>query len=74
MCRLANSSKRSEKVRLFIEEIYKFYENPKNLAEFQKWKEAKASKGKDTDNDEINLGIKSGRILDGSRHNRINRN
>lgn len=34
-------------MRLFIEEIYKFYENPKNLAEFQEWKEAKASKGKE---------------------------
>lgn len=31
-------------MRLFIEEIYKFYENPKNQAEFQKWKKAKVSK------------------------------
>lgn len=53
MFQLANSSKRSEKVRLFIEEIYKFYENPKNLAEFQEWKEAKASKGKEKENEHI---------------------
>lgn len=46
MCRLANSSKRSETVRLFIEEIYKFYESPKNQAEFQEWKKAKTSSGK----------------------------
>ena len=31
-------------MRLFIEEIYKFYENPKNQIEFQKWKKAKVSK------------------------------
>lgn len=55
-----------------IECIYKFFENPKNLAEFQEWKEAKASKGKDTDNDEVNLDIESGCILDGYRHDRVN--
>lgn len=33
-------------MQLFIEEIYKFYENPKNLAEFQEWKKAKTSSGK----------------------------
>lgn len=59
-------------MRLFIEEIYKFYENPKNLDEFQEWKEAKASKGKDTDNDEVNLDIESGCILDGCRNSRVN--
>lgn len=31
-------------MRLFIEEIHKFYENPKNQAEFQEWKKSKASK------------------------------
>lgn len=31
-------------MRLFIEEIYKFYENPKNQVEFQKWKKAKVAK------------------------------
>lgn len=33
-------------MRLFIEEIYKFYESPKNQAEFQEWKKAKTSSGK----------------------------
>lgn len=31
----------------FIEVINDFYKDEKNLAEFQKWKEAKASKGKE---------------------------
>ncbi len=31
-------------INWFIEEIYKFYENPKNQIEFQKWKKAKGSK------------------------------
>ena len=72
MCQLANSLKRSEKVRLFIEEIYKFYENTKNLAEFQEWKEAKASKGKDMGNDEINLDIEGGSVPNGYRYDRVN--
>lgn len=33
-------------MRLFIEEIYKFYESPKNQAEFQEWKKAKTSSRK----------------------------
>lgn len=28
-------------MQLFIEEIYKFYENPQNLKEFEEWKKAK---------------------------------
>ena len=40
-------------MRSFIEEIHKFYKNPKNLAEFQEWKEARASKGKDKENEHI---------------------
>ena len=59
-------------MRLFIEEIYKFYENPKNLAEFQEWKEAKASKGKDMGNDENDLGIEGCSVLDGYRYDRVN--
>lgn len=31
-------------INWFIEEVYKFYENPKNQIEFQKWKKAKGSK------------------------------
>lgn len=58
-------------MRLFIEEIYKFYENPKNLTEFQEWKEAKTSKGKDANNDEVNLDIESGCILDGGWNSRV---
>ena len=57
---------------MFIECIYEFFNNHKNLAEFEKWKEAKASKGKDTDNDEVNLDIESGCILDGCRNSRVN--
>lgn len=59
-------------MRLFIEEIYKFYENPKNLAEFEKWKEAKASKGKDMGNDEIDLDIEGGIVPNGYRYDRVN--
>lgn len=33
-------------INLMIEEIYKFYENPNNLAEFEEWKKAKTSSGK----------------------------
>lgn len=36
--------------------------------------QARIGEQKGSKNDEINLGIKSGRILNGSRHNRINRN
>lgn len=36
----------------FIEVINDFYKDEKNLAEFQEWKEAKASKGKYIDKDE----------------------
>lgn len=56
-------------MRLFIEEIYKFYENPKNLADFQEWK---ASKGKDMRNDEIDLCIEGGSVPDGYRYDRVN--
>lgn len=38
---------------IFIECIYKFFENPNNLAEFEKWKEAKASKGKEQKNERL---------------------
>ena len=31
-------------MQLFLEEIYKFYENPKNLKEFEEWKKAKEEK------------------------------
>lgn len=40
-------------MRLFIEEIYKFYESPKNQAEFQEWKKAKTSSGKNESDFEI---------------------
>lgn len=33
-------------INWFIEEIYKFYENPKNQVEFQKWKKAKVAKAR----------------------------
>lgn len=37
----------------FIEVINNFYKDEKNMAEFQEWKEAKASKGKDIGNEHI---------------------
>lgn len=57
---------------IFIECIYKFFENPNNLAEFEKWKEAKASKGKDMGNDEIDLDIEGGSVPNGYRYDRVN--
>jgi len=57
-------------VRSFIEEIHNFYKNPKNLAEFQEWKEAKASKGKDINSNELHICNQNHRhFLDG----RVNR-
>lgn len=38
---------------MFIECIYEFFNNHKNLAEFEKWKEAKASKGKEQKNERL---------------------
>lgn len=52
---------------MFIECIYEFFSNPSNLAEFEKWKKERKC------NDEVNLDIESGRILNGSRNNRVNR-
>lgn len=34
-------------INWLIEAVYDFYKDPRNLAEFEKWKEAKASKGKE---------------------------
>lgn len=56
----------------FIEVINDFYKDEKNLAEFQEWKEAKASKGKDISNDENDLGIEGCSVLDGYRYDRVN--
>lgn len=47
-----------------IECIYKFFENPSNLAEFEEWR-------KERHNDEVNLDIESGCILDGCRNSRV---
>ena len=47
-------------MRLFIEEIYKFYENKNNIAEFEKWKEAKASKVKEKENEHIRRILTNG--------------
>ena len=57
---------------MFIECIYEFFNNHKNLAEFEKWKEAKASKGKDMGNDEIDLDIEGGSVPNGYRYDRVN--
>ena len=40
------------------------------MAEFQEWKEAKASKGKDMGNDEIDLDIEGGSVPNGYRYDR----
>lgn len=56
----------------FIEVINDFYKDEKNLAEFQEWKEAKASKGKDMGNDEIDLDIEGGSVPNGYRYDRVN--
>ena len=48
-----------------IECIYKFFENPSNLAEFEEWR-------KERHNDEIDLGIKGGSVPNGYRHDRVN--
>ena len=53
-------------MRLFIEEIYKFYESPKNLAEFEKWKKERIH------NNEIDLVIESGSVPNGYRYDRVN--
>lgn len=37
----------------FIEVINDFYKDEKNMAEFQEWKKAKASKGKEKENEHI---------------------
>lgn len=59
---------------IFIECIYKFFENPNNLAEFEKWKEAKASKGKDINSNELHICNQNHRhFLDG-RVSRFGRN
>lgn len=51
---------------MFIECIYKFFENPNNLAEFEKWKEERKH------NDEIDLDIESGSVPNGYRYDRVN--
>lgn len=56
----------------FIEVINDFYKDKKNLVEFQEWKEAKASKGKDMENDETDLGIEGCSVPDGYRYDRVN--
>lgn len=50
---------------MFIECIYKFFENQNNLAEFEKWKEERKH------SDEVNLDVESGCILDGYRNSRV---
>lgn len=45
---------------IFIECIYKFFENPNNLAEFEKWKEAKASKVKEKENEHMRRILTNG--------------
>ena len=51
---------------MFIECIYKFFENPNNLAEFEKWKEERKH------NDEIDLDIEGGSVPNGYRYDRVN--
>ena len=51
---------------MFIECIYKFFENPNNLAEFEKWKEERKH------NDEVDLDIEGGSVPNGYRYDRVN--
>ena len=53
---------------MFIECIYEFFNNPKNLAEFEKWKKERKR------NDEIDLDIEGCSLSDGNRNNRFYRN
>lgn len=55
-------------MRMFIEEIYKFFENPSNLAEFEEWRKERIH------NDENDMAVKSNSVLDDNRNNRIYRN
>lgn len=48
-----------------IECIYKFFENPSNLAEFEEWR-------KERHNDEINLDIEGCSIPNDSGNSRFN--
>ena len=50
-----------------IEAIYEFYKNPKNLADFEKWR-------KERIHDENDMAVKGSRISDDSRNNRLYRN
>lgn len=54
-------------INWFIEEIYKFYENPKNLAEFEKWR-------KEKHNDENDMAVKNNSVPNDNRNSRIYRN
>ena len=54
-------------INWFIEEIYKFYENPSNLAEFEEWR-------KEKHNDENDMAVKNSSISDDNRNSRIYRN
>lgn len=51
---------RCDVMTIFIECIYKFFENPNNLAEFEKWKEAKASKVKEKENEHMRRILTNG--------------
>lgn len=53
-------------INWFIEEIYKFYENPSNLAEFEKWKKERKH------NDEVNLDIEGSSLPNDSGNSRFN--
>ena len=52
----------------FIEAVYDFYKDPRNLAEFEEWKKERIH------NDENDMAVKSCRISDDSRNNRQYRN
>ena len=51
---------------MFIECIYKFFENPNNLAEFEKWRKERKC------NDEIDLDIEGCSLPNDSRNSRFN--
>ena len=51
---------------MLIECIYEFFDNPSNIAEFEKWKKERKH------NDEINLDIEGGSMPNGYRYDRVN--
>lgn len=55
-------------INWLIEAVYDFYKDPRNLAEFEKWRKERIH------NNENDMAVKSSSLSDGNRNNRIYRN